>query len=138
MTSFANLVAVPIGGALGKAVNPGLEAAGRSKQLITFSIVSAQFFRITVRSIGNLWNNHPDGLCNVEVKNFHRQGLHSYHHSCESQVCVTKRRSSWACIGNPNLEQETCSAQLGGCFLAPRTVWLACVGRLAFLVCVCL
>ena len=30
-----------------------------------------------------------------------------------------------------------CSAQLGGCFLAPRTVWLACVGRLAFLVCVC-
>ena len=29
-----------------------------------------------------------------------------------------------------------CSAQLGGCFLAPRTVWLACVGRLVFL-CVC-
>ena len=28
--------------------------------------------------------------------------------------------------------------QLGGCFLAPRTVWLACVGRLIFLVRVCL
>ena len=30
------------------------------------------------------------------------------------------------------------ASQLGGCFLAPGTVWLACVGRLAFLVCVCL
>ena len=28
--------------------------------------------------------------------------------------------------------------QLGGCFLAPHTVWLACVGRLTFLVRVCL
>ena len=27
---------------------------------------------------------------------------------------------------------------LGGCFLVPRAVWLACVGRLAFLVRVCL
>ena len=30
------------------------------------------------------------------------------------------------------------AARLGGCFLAPRTVWLACVGRLLFLVRVCL
>ena len=25
----------------------------------------------------------------------------------EVDACVTKRRSSWACIGNPKLEQET-------------------------------
>ena len=41
-------------------------------------------------------------------------------------VCVVS--SLAACI----------APRLGGCFLAPRAVWLACVGRLTFLVRVCL
>ena len=57
-----------------------------------------------------------------------RAGLRLLHcwHAVWFDVCVV---SSLAACTAP---------RLGGCFLAPRAVWLACVGRLAFLVRVCL
>ena len=47
--------------------------------------------------------------------------------SCSVVVLITKRRSSWACIGNPNPEQETIKGT--------HAALLACVGGLGFVVC---
>ena len=49
--------------------------------------------------------------------------------SCASVLSVTKSRSSWACIGNPNPEQETINV------LPFLCCWSVIVGRLSVLKC---